>query len=305
VRCRASRDTGGFRAWPLLIAGLLTPLPAFSAAAPQLDSITVQANKEREKLRTEVDQFVGSAIMHYFDRPLLRWQTPVCPLVAGLPRDQEEFILRQLSQIVRNAGAPLAPEKCRANFVVLITSEPDQLLESLRKKRPKLFDIRDGMGTLKHFLRTDRPVRVWYNWQYGADDVALSTAASVTGSTMPSAALSDYPTYRSPNSRLSYSAHRGIETSIIAVDIRRMSGVNLGQLSGYVAMLGLAEIDLDKEILAAPSVLRLFSEAGGTPVDGMSLWDQMLLKCLYATRSTDVQQISQIETQMVDAIVRH
>jgi hypothetical protein len=305
VRCAANRDNWRFRAWPLLIAGLLIPLPAFSAASPQLDSITVQANKDREKVRIEVDQFVASVITHYWDRPLLRWQTPVCPLVAGLPRDQGEFILRQLSQIVRDAGAPLAPEKCRANFVVLITSEPDQLLESLRKKRPRLFDLHDGMGTLKHFLRTERPVRVWYNWQYGADDVAFSTAAAVTGGSAPSAALSEYPTFRSPNSRLSYSALRAIDTSIIAVDIRRMSGVNLGQLSGYVAMIGLAEINLDKEVLAAPSVLRLFSEAGGAPADGMSLWDQVLLKSLYATRPTDVQQISAIETQMVSDIVRH
>jgi hypothetical protein len=84
-----------------------------------------------------------------------------------------------------------------------------------------------------------------------------------------------------------------------------MKGVNLGQLSDHVAMVGLAEINMDKEIITAPSVLRLFSGAGDSPADGMSLWDRALLKSLYASRATDVMQISGMETQMVDSILRH
>jgi len=46
----------------------------------------------------------------------------------------------------------------------------------------------------------------------------------------------------------------------------------------------------------------LFSEPGEAPVDGMSPWDQALLKSLYATRAQSVMQISELETQMVDSI---
>ena len=67
-------------------------------------------------------------------------------------------------------------------------------------------------------------------------------------------------------------------------------------------MVGLAEINLDRTIVSAPSVLRLFSEPGEAPVDGMSPWDQALLKSLYATRAQSVMQISELETQMVDSI---
>jgi hypothetical protein len=310
VRCVTFNGGGRrFRAWPaaLVTAGLLVSLHAFGAAPPQLDSITVQAKKDREKLRLEVDQFIASAMMHTWDRPLLRWNTPVCPLVAGLPREQGEFILSRLSEIIRTVRAPLAPEKCKANFLVLVTSKPEQLLNDLRKKRPGMFDLHDGMGTLKHFLRTERPVRVWYNWEYGGEGSAPATAATMTGSNVLSAAGAggDYLVFASPNSKLSYSAGRSIDTAIIAVDLPRMKGATLEQLSDYVAMIGLAEINLDKEISTAPSVLRLFSEAGGAPADGMSLWDQVLLKSLYNTRPMDVQQIAAMETQMVDSIAHH
>jgi hypothetical protein len=289
----------------LIGAFALHSLQAFAAAEPQLDSITVQAKREHEKLQRDVDEFVGSAIVHTSDRPLLRWHTPVCPLVAGLPREQGEFMLRRLSEAVRNAGAPLAPEACKANLLVLISSEPGQLLESLRRKRPQLFDVFDGMGTLKHFLRTDRPVRVWYNWRYVGDTAAFSTAATITGTNAPSAAGDAYPVLTSPNSRLSYSGGRSIDSAIVAVDLPQLQGVNFGQLSDYVAMVGLAEINLDKEVTAAPSVLRLFNRDGGAPAEGMSIWDRELLKSLYSSRAADVMQVSAMKTQMVDSIARH
>src|SRR5579864_6037650 len=149
------------RAWFFfMMAGLFNPLPANSQN--QLDSITVEAKKkEREELRLQVDQFVKTTVVQHFGESLMRWNSKVCPLVAGLPQDQGEFILQRLSQSARNAGAPLAPENCKANFFILVSSQADQILELLLKKRPGLFDTHNGLGPLQHFLRTERPVRVW------------------------------------------------------------------------------------------------------------------------------------------------
>lgn len=292
---------------PAAAATPATAPPTDARPAANLDAITVQGNKAREEVRREVDQFVHSAMVHYWDRPLLRWSTPVCPLVAGLPLDQGEFMLRRLSLVIHSVDAPLAPEKCKPNFLVLVTSQPDELLANLRKKRPQLFDLHDGMGKIKHFLKTDRPVRVWFDWEYGGGGAALATAAAITGSASPSAAGAggDYPILNSANSRLSYSAPRSINAAIIAVDLPAMKGVNLAQLSDYVAMVGLAELNLDQDLSGTPSVLRLFSRDGGAPTDGMSFWDTALLKSLYSSRPTDVQQISAMEDQMVDVIARH
>jgi len=303
-------------AW-FMIGGLFIPVLAVSSEN-QLDSITVEAKKkEREELRLQVDQFVKTTVEQHAGESLARWNSQVCPLVAGLPRDQGEFILRRLSQSVRDAGAPLAPENCKANFFVLVSSQADQILEALRKKRPGLFDTHNGLGPLQHFLRTERPVRVWQNWQNAGDDaggliiaeafIGISGGASMGGSLgagSSSSAMANWPTATLPNSRLSRSVARSISTAIIIVDLARITSDNLGQLSDYIAMVGLAEINLDRTIDSAPSVLRLFSDPGETPLEGMSPWDQALLKSLYASRAESVMQVSEMKTHMVDSIAK-
>jgi hypothetical protein len=303
-------------AW-FMMGGLFIPVLAVSSEN-QLDSITVEAKKkEREELRLQVDQFVKTTVEQHAGESLARWNSQVCPLVAGLPRDQGEFILRRLSQSVRDAGAPLAPENCKANFFVLVSSQADQILEALRKKRPGLFDTHNGLGPLQHFLRTERPVRVWQNWQNAGDDaggliiaeafIGISGGASMGGSLgtgSSSSAMANWPTATLPNSRLSRSVVRSISTAIIIVDLARITSGNLGQLSDYIAMVGLAEINLDRTIDSAPSVLRLFSNPGETPLEGMSPWDQALLKSLYASRAESVMQVSEMKTHMVDSIAK-
>jgi hypothetical protein len=300
-----------------MMGGLFIPVLAASSEN-QLDSITVEAKKkEREELRLQVDQFVKTTVEQHAGESLARWNSQVCPLVAGLPRDQGEFILRRLSQSVRDAGAPLAPENCKANFFVLVSSQADQILEALRKKRPGLFDTHNGLGPLQHFLRTERPVRVWQNWQNAGDDaggliiaeafIGISGGASMGGSLgagSSSSAMANWPTATLPNSRLSRSVVRSISTAIIIVDLARITSGNLGQLSDYIAMVGLAEINLDRTIDSAPSVLRLFSNPGETPLEGMSPWDQALLKSLYASRAESVMQVSEMKTHMVDSIAK-
>jgi hypothetical protein len=320
LRCRlgpkAERRSRLLRAWSHLMMGsLFIPLLAI-AAERQLDSITVEAKKEREELRLQVDQFVKTTLVQHFGESLGRWNTKVCPLVAGLPRDQGEFILRRLSQSARDAGAPLAPEKCKANFFILVSSQADQILDELLKKRPRLFDTHNGLAPLQRFLRTERPVRVWHNWQNEGSDagglaivaafIGFSGGVSMGGGVVggSSAGALDWQTDRLPNSHFSRSAVRSINTAIIIVDLPRIKSVNVAQLSDYIAMVGLAEINLDRTILSAPSVLRLFSEPGETPLEGMSPWDQALLKSLYASRAESVMQVSEMETHMVDSIAQ-
>ena len=126
---------------------------------------------------------------------------------------------------------------------------------------------------------------------------ALGTGSSAS-------AMANWPTATLPNSRLSRSVARSIHTAIIIVDLTRIKSGNLGQLSDYFAMVGLAEINLDQTIVSAPSVLRLFSEPAETPPEGMSPWDQALLKSLYASRAESVMQVSEMKTHMVDSIAK-
>ena len=87
---------GCYSAWPVC---------ASMRAAPddhQLDTITVEAKR---KLEHQVDQFVQAAIVHRVGEPLMRWDTPVCPLVAGLSKEHGEF--------VRTSTVPVAAKNAR------------------------------------------------------------------------------------------------------------------------------------------------------------------------------------------------
>ena len=285
---------------------LCTSLEA-AATDPQLDTITVEAKRQLEH---QVDQFVQTVVAHHNGEALMRWDTAVCPLVAGLSKEQGEFVLQRLSVAAKNAGAPLAPEKCAANFFVLVTSQADQILKELKEKYPRLFNTNHGGGGLQHFMATERPIRVWYNAEDGGDPGAaagiqaafIGSGGGAYGGTNASAGAPASGTYRMSNSRLTLTMQKNINSVIIVIDLPQMSGVKVGQMADYAAVVGLADINLDRTVDSAPSILRLFSDRAEAPADGMSPWDQALLKSLYSTSSRSVTQLSAIETMMIENI---
>jgi hypothetical protein len=98
--------TGG-RSW----SDAAPPVPP-----PGLDQITVESQRERALLEREVSTYVSAITVAPFQESLARWRNAICPLVAGLPRDHGEFILKRVSQIAGDAGVPLAPDHCRGNL---------------------------------------------------------------------------------------------------------------------------------------------------------------------------------------------
>jgi hypothetical protein len=86
------------------------------------------------------------------------------------------------------------------------------------------------------------------------------------------------------------------------VDTRRMKGVSFGQVAAYVAMIGLAQIRPEANVIEAPSILNLFAGGAKAPPPGLTSWDESFLKAVYDTRVTDRAQIAAIKTSMVQAV---
>jgi len=78
-----------------------------------LDTVTVEARRERKELEREVNEFVFAVAVRYLHDSLSRWNTPVCPFVAGLPRGQGEFVLGRLTQIASSAKVQIGRASCR------------------------------------------------------------------------------------------------------------------------------------------------------------------------------------------------
>jgi hypothetical protein len=281
---------------------------ALSLGADPVDSITVQAQREREKLEHDVNQFVSTAIVQsHYDESLERWTyAPVCPLVAGVSRELGEFVLARVSQIARTAGAPLGAEKCQPNFFVIVSPDDPapRLARLTHKNGGQLFNYETG-AELKKFVEISRPVRVWYN----------TGATSIDGASMMSELVDtgSFHAQRFENSRGPEPVHntlpsiygsrtnaslvtRDILSVIIVVDAKKVTDINIGQLADYVGLIGLAQINLDKDLDDAPTILSLFRGSEAARPKEMTEWDKALLHALYSTPQRSKMQISAMQT---------
>ena len=281
----------------VICAGARAQTPA--ATPPHLDTVTVEAARHRELVVQQVKSFVAHIAAKPYDSSLARWQTvaPICPLVAGLPREDGEYILTRVSSIAAAAGAPLASQHCKANFYIVVSATPDALLKAWNKRDVFMFgdETEQGGGKIRKFLNSSSPIRVWYNAELFSDE----------GTPLGNREGTDREwraNLRAQATRLVFNETRNLTSALIMVDGPRARGVNFGQLAAYIAMVGLAEIRADAEQADAPTILHLFASPESERSAGLSPWDQAFLKALYHTEQTDRQQLEEIKTAAAAAI---
>jgi len=270
---------------------------ATDAAKTRVDSTTVVAAHDRATIERNVRTFVNAIAVKPGDESLARWQPqiPLCPLVAGMPNSDGEYVLSRISKIATAAGAPLAPAHCKGNFYIIVTSDPDGVIKAWMKRDVRIFgDETDQGGTkIREFL-ADRPIRVWHNTDvYALDGTPLGNNGGVNadGRTNLSARAT----------KIEINNYRALSSVIAIVDARRMKDVSFGQVAAYVGMVGLAQIRPEANVIEAPSILNLFAGSGKAPA-GLTAWDESFLKAVYGTRITDRSQLAEIKTAMVQDV---
>jgi len=275
--------------------------------ADPLSTVTIQA--QREQLRQEVNQFVAATIVRpQNDDSLLRWDTPICPLVAGLPREQGEFFLQKISQTARAAKAPLAAENCRRpNLYVIVASNPATFLKLWWKHDVRLFSTVHGITAAERFISTPRAVRVWYNDRQIDPDTGSQVGTLLAQSlSLGTGGPVSYPVNYAPGrlgSRLHYLTVRTVQSAIVVIDAQQLPNVTLGQMADYVSMVSLAEIDPDKAVGEIPSILSLFRPQAQSRPEGLTVWDRSLLHAIYVSRQKDRMQFSEICTGTLNALL--
>jgi hypothetical protein len=270
------------------------------AAAP--DNITEEVVVEgtRPEVEKRVNTFVtGVTRRGYAVESLVRWNDPICPLVAGIPAAQGEFILRGISQAVRDAGARLGPRDCKPNFHVVLTPDPEQLIALWRKRAPKLYGMAPP-AQVRRILGKPRPVRAWYNiWDQCGDSV--NTGTIIGGdSNFGLSAATPYGRGCLKDSRITFTRVQSISSVIVLVDLDDTRDIKLGPLTDYIAMVGLTDVDLDGDWGNEPTILRLFGAARDPQLQKMSIWDRAFLAPLYRTSQTDRHQRTEIARSMVN-----
>jgi hypothetical protein len=273
------------------------PPPTSAATAtespPPPSQVTAEAAPAA--LERRVDAFVR-AITRNPGLPdadsLVRWNSPICLLVAGLAAEDVRLVSGRLLQISSASGAPLARSPCKPNFIVIATSEPDRVLNAWYARDSRLFG--DAVSAqIRQFLDSSRsrPVRVWYNIDWGRK------SGTRNGHFIPS------------NTRAESSAFVGNAAldflSVFAIiDTHRTEHTTLDQLADYVAMAGLTRVDLDAGLGTAPSILRLFAASSENQPSGLSSWDAAFLKALYQSNQTSRTQRFDIAERVTQDISR-
>ena len=273
-----------------MLAALCCSIVVRSAPPTEVTAEAAPAALERR-----VDAFVRAITRNRgsSDRDsLVRWNSPICFLVAGLTAEDVKLVSARLSQISSSSGAPLARSPCQPNFIVVATSEPDLVLNAWHSRDGRLFGDA-ASAQIRQFLESSqsRPVRVWYNIDLGRK------SGTRNGHFIPS------------NTRAESSAFVGNSAfdflSVFAIiDTDRTEHTTLDQLADYVAMTGLTRIDLDADLESAPSILRLFAASRENRPSGLSSWDAAFLKALYQSNQTSRTQRFDIVERVTQDISR-
>jgi hypothetical protein len=101
---------------------------------------------------------------------LSRWRDGVCPVITGLSQGLNAFISARISAIASNVGAPHPTvEHCKPNVHIFFTTEPDKLMEDVKKRAPALLGFHypqqaQRMATFSH------PIQGWYVTATQGDD---------------------------------------------------------------------------------------------------------------------------------------
>ena len=259
-------------------------------AAPTSDSaalsqVTVEAR--REALKQRLNTFVSSVTRGNagsLQDPLAVWDSPLCFAIAGLPREQGEYVLNRISNAAESAGAVLAAEQtCRPRFIVVFTVQPEALLHAWYHQKQTVFNC-SFPWPVNEFINMPRPVRVWYNLELRVPLAGLPSTAD------PAEFVHVLPqgcgrarAAGTTGSRITFPTVPDFSSVLVVVDLNRVKGFKLSQVADYIAMSGLAKINYDASVADAPTVLNLFSASGAAVPEGLTDWDRSFLEAIYHT----------------------
>jgi hypothetical protein len=272
------------------------PPPTPAAKHPQ---VTIQA--EREALERRVRAFISGGFHDLSLESLARWNIALCPLVVGLQPAQAESLRVRLLEIASAAGAPIAPQPCEANFAVIASTKPNEVLKGWYKRDYHIFG--DAIQPrIQMFLDASDPIRVWYNTTHQVAN-ALPYSSAIAGLSTKGSLNVPVNNHASASNIVSNEI-RSIASVVVVIDSGRTQGVSINELADYVAMVGLAETEHTMDVSSAPTILRLFSTSDRPAPSGLSAWDAAFLRALYHTDQRTVLQRYWIMQSMVQDISR-
>ena len=262
--------------------GLIAMLAALQAApaTPQQagdQDLDVVVTGQRNTA-TAVQSFIAEVAAPPRRQGLATWDRGLCVGTVNFRREHAEYLIDRIARIGVEIGLEPGAPGCRPDVMIIGTTEATALATELVEHnelafRPTLGGSDLGSRALREFASVDRPVRWWL----------ISLPVSVdTGQVATQLAGGDPPsvTQRVASRSFSSPIRQELKRGIVIVDLDSLGAVNFAQLADYIAMTTLAQLDMNADATAFPTVLNAF-QPGMTPT-GLTQWDLDYLQALYA-----------------------
>jgi hypothetical protein len=294
----------GFRSMALAILGI-GPVASIDAAGAAESSVPVPEVTVVAPRPPTAEELAGEAVPNFIAshatpstviHQITRWRNRICPVVQGLSPAFNAFVTGRIAAVAATVGAPYDAPQCKHNIEILFTAEPQQLLDQLAKRNPRLLGFHYPQQTKK--LTTFRgPVQGWYVTSTRGDAGAEAIDEAIplpiddpqnifTKGKVPPGRL---------GTRLATGQSSAIVSALIVVDTTKVTGLGVGSISDYLAMMILTHAQSPETCGALPSIIDLMaSNCGGReqPTQ-LTAGDIAFLRALY---SMDLRENLSLET---------
>ncbi len=262
----------------------LNTAPAQSAAPAQetrVEDIVVNGRPLDEL----VGDFVSEISRPASRRGLARWRGELCVGVVNLPTAHAQYMADRISDVAAEVGLEPGQPGCSPRVVIVATDNGARFARAMVERSSGGFNLRSrqtdaGTRALREFQNSDRAVR-WWHTSLPVDSengqLAIRLPGQVGNNGEPTAPVVNV----FAASRLNTQIRDDLFRVVIIVDVDKLEGTSFEQLTDYIALVSLAQIDADAQTRDYDTIMNLFNGSGAP--SGLTDWDMGYLQALYST----------------------
>jgi hypothetical protein len=267
---------------------------AAASAQPSTEQVTVTGTRSRQVIDDFIKSFAAPARM---TGKMARWEDGICPVTAGLKPAYAKFITQRVRDVATQIGAPVnARTPCEPNIVIVFTTQPQALLDNVRKKQPLLLGYYDNSAQEGAAAAVTRPIQAWYATATkdieGKIDIDSRHSGGVDITLPYPFASPGYIVIHVPHSahsvtggRLADGLHTILYRVMIVANPDQLLDHEIGTLADYISLLALTQLNSLDACQQLPSIVNLLAkDCTGAPGQ-LSESDMGYLRGLYSMRA--------------------
>ena len=253
-----------------------------------------------DDLQIEIGKFIDEIAALPMGRGFARWQGRVCVGVHNLERTAAQYLVDRISALALDVGLAPGEPGCNPDVIVIFTADGKETASYIVENRAEVLrptgdgGQHRGLAAMDEFAESDRAIR-WWHLSMPVDARNGNSAQRQNGES-----LTAYPTVIVDGpSRLHSGVRDAMLRVIIVVDSSKLTGTTWQQLGDYLAVVSLAQVDLDTDPRTFDSILNLFSNPKA--YSGLTDWDRSYVRALYEfdQQRNPRLQTGEIVSQMV------